>query len=258
MAGDIVPGVPWRWVATPNHGDARASTLGVVVHSTRGGAGSLATEYMQTVRFCAQGPPVNSAQVGPHWVVGPAQVTRMVHDQDTCYCQTVDNPTHIGIEVCQPFPTTAYTEFQYHAVADLCARYCVKYRIPVSYIGKQYTATVTKPGILGHEDTRAGWSRGKSDPGDRWNWSHFCQLLEAKHRALTSPPDIWRGIGAGLVAYCKAHGLTPRPEPALRWFDVYHDEYLWVKGNAAHPHGGMLTYRASTGEIGEMWWSRSP
>jgi len=39
---------------------------------------------------------------------------------------------------------------------------------------------------------------------------------------------------------------------------VYHDEYLWVKGNGAHPHGGLLCYRASTGEIGEMWWTRSP
>ena len=92
-------------------------------------------------------------------------------------------------------------------------------------------------------------------PGTQFPW---IRLMAGIKPAPLPPAVDWTGIGTGVRVYCKAHGLTPRPEPALRWFDVYHDEYLWVKGNAAHPHGGMLTYRASTGEIGGMWWSRSP
>ena len=178
---DIVVSVPWRWVPSPNHGGERTRTLGVVIHSTRGGSTSLETDYQATVRYCSRDNP---AEVGPTWVVGPAQVTRMIQDRYICYGQTVDNDTHLGIEVAQPTPTTPYVEFQYQATAEICARYCLKYGFPPTYIGKQYTENVERPGILGHEDTKAGWSRGKTDPGDMWNWSHFCQLLEAKVKAL--------------------------------------------------------------------------
>ncbi len=210
---DIVPGVPWRWVPSPNHGGPRAKTLGVFIHSTRGGTDSLESDYQATVRYCAR---VNSSQVGPHFVVGPAEVTRMIHDEDTCWCQTVDNPRFLSIEVAQPRKSTPFSDFQYEAAADICARLSIEYGFPAVRIPRQTTPTVEVPGIIGHEDSRAGWERGKTDPGPMWDWSGFIARVAEKVAELTEP-DPWEGVDARLRAWCEAHPDLGRLQSHRVW-----------------------------------------
>lgn len=229
MTGDIVPSVPWRWVPTINHDGPRQRTLGVFIHSTRGptvqASGEslddcLHREYLATVRYCAGKNPSN---VGPHFVVGSREVTRMVHDVEVGYCQTIDNDTHLGIEVCQPAFLPPFTEFQYEATADICAKLARAFGFPAEYIGRQTTENVERPGILGHEDAKSGWSRGKTDPGDKWDWPAFM----ARVRMRMEIGDPFEGVGSGIVAYCKERGLLPnRRAKAWHYWDADGDEVL--------------------------------
>lgn len=258
MAGDVIPGVPWRWVASPNHSGKRKRTLGVFIHSTRGRHASLEAEYQATVRYCST---VNAREVGPTAVIGPAEVTLMVHHDDICYNQTVDNDEWIGYEVAQPTATTPFTAFQYRAAADLTARSAIRYGFPVRYLGRQTTPTVQVPGILGHQDSYAGYSRGKTDPGKLWDWGRFIPMVKAKVTELSNPveppvesPDISPVAAAKIDAYLIAHPElgTGRSGPGLYYTDRAGDV---VRKTTV---GAIVFWRRLTGAVDAITWGAQP
>jgi hypothetical protein len=158
---------PENWSAGP-----RATTLGVVIHATRGG-GRPETELSATVNWFKNA----DAQVSAHLVIGLppfSEVVRCVRDDDVAWHAREANRTHLGIEICQPTPTTPITAFQYEAAAEACRLWATKYNFPLRRV-----MTITQPGIVGHEDTEPGKRDRKSDPGPAFDWPRFLALLDA-------------------------------------------------------------------------------
>lgn len=241
---DIVPNVPWKEVASPNHGGIRATTLGAFIHSTRGGTSTPAAEYLATVRYLSR---TNASQAGTHFVVGHNEVTRMIHDPVICWNQTIDNDTHLGMEIVQQTPTTPYVEFQYVAAADIGAQWAHEFGFPIVNVGRQTTVNVEVKGFIGHDQARSGWSRGKSDPGAMWDWNKFINMCKATYDRLYAPPVVinWEGIIPELHKYMTDNKLVPRPETALRFLDGVGQQYVWFKPMSGAPTGGIAMWRKS-------------
>jgi hypothetical protein len=157
----------------------RPQTLGVFIHSTRGGHDvTLEQEFRATIGFFFN--PAN--EVSAHYVVGPSKVCRMVRDEDTAFHARENNRTHLGVEIAQPFISTPYTEFQYQAAAFLVRRWCDKFGIPMERV-----MTQSKKGLIGHEDSEQGKRDGKSDPGPKFDWDHFLALVRGRQPGPADP-----------------------------------------------------------------------
>lgn len=241
LTKDIVPNCPIEYVWSPNHGGARSSTRGIVIHSTRSGASSnsLETEYQGTVNYCSR--PNSNRNSCPHFVVGPSKICRMVHDADQAWHARVLNATHLGIEVAQPTDNYAFVENEYRFTAMICALWCIKYNIP-----PQHVTDESQRGIIGHEETLGGKVEGKSDPGHMWNWSHFIDLVKQYYQGIgpsgspNSPVaseligyivmfsrvDAWASNYSQVYSMLASHGFTalnPRSHRGLLWMDELTD-----------------------------------
>lgn len=201
--------------ANYSHGP-RAKTMGVVIHTTRGGAASLAAEYAGTVAWF-QNP---AAQVSAHLVVGPASVARCVHDADVAWHARSANATHLGIEICQPTIATPITGFQYRAAAEACRLWAAAHGFPL-----QRVWTITQPGLVGHEDSEPGKIDGKTDPGPQFDWPKFLALC--KGGTMPDDPNALRDQTYALGEQLQKLGPTWRaagyPQTA---------EYVENQGNA--------------------------
>lgn len=150
----------------------RAKTIGVVIHTTRGG-GRPETELSSTIAWF-QNP---DAQVSAHLIIGLppfSEVVRCVHDDDIAWHCREANANHLGIEICQPTASYPLTPFQYEAAAEACRLWAKKYGFPLRRVMSQ-----NEPGIVGHEDTEAGKRDHKTDPGPAFDWARFLALLGA-------------------------------------------------------------------------------
>lgn len=182
---DIVLNVPMRTsLAAPENYAAgpRARTIGVVIHTTRGGASSVDREYVAAINWF-QNP---AAQVSAHLIVGGgafAEVCRSVHDDDVAWHCREANATHLGIEIAQALPTSPISDFQYVAAADACRKWAAKYGFPLTRAMSQ-----TTPGLVGHEDTEAGKRDGKTDPGMMFDWPRFLKLVQGGTPVPTPTP----------------------------------------------------------------------
>jgi N-acetyl-anhydromuramyl-L-alanine amidase AmpD len=182
---DIALSVPTRTaMASPENyrTGPRARTIGVVIHTTRGG-GRPETEFSSTIAWF-QNP---DAQVSAHLVVGHTpfdEVARCVHDDDVAWHCREANATHLGIEICQAQPTDPLTDFQYRAAAEACRLWATKYGFPLARVTSQNT-----PGLVGHEDTEAGKRDHKSDPGPAFDWPRFLKLVRGGTPVPTPPTD---------------------------------------------------------------------
>jgi N-acetyl-anhydromuramyl-L-alanine amidase AmpD len=164
---------------TTSSASNRPKTLGVFIHSTRGGHNvTLEQEFRATIGFFLN--PDNEASA--HYVVGPSKVCRMVPDEDMAFHARENNRTHLGMEIAQPFIGTPYTEFQYQAAAFLVRRWCDKYGIPMERMMSQ-----TRKGLIGHEDSEQGERDDKSDPGPKFDWNHFLALVRRREAGPTEP-----------------------------------------------------------------------
>jgi N-acetyl-anhydromuramyl-L-alanine amidase AmpD len=176
-AGDIALSVPTETaIASPaNYGPNRARTIGVVLHTTRGG-GAPEDEYDATVAWF-QNP---AAGVSAHLVVGspaPDRVARCVHDEHTAWHATDANADHLGIEICQSHDGDPISDFAYEAAAEACREWSKKYGFPLVRSRSREV-----PGLVGHEDLQAE----KSDPGWAFDWDRFLALCTG---AAPAPPD---------------------------------------------------------------------
>jgi N-acetylmuramoyl-L-alanine amidase len=180
-AGDIVLSVPTETaIASPaNYGPGRARTIGVVLHTTRGG-GAPEDEYGATVAWFRN----PAAGVSAHLVVGspaPDRVARCVHDEHTAWHARTANADHLGIEVCQSRDGDPISDFAYAAAAEACRLWAERYGFPLARVYSEAT-----PGLVGHEDTESGRADGKTDPGGAFDWDRFLALCTG---AAPAPPD---------------------------------------------------------------------
>jgi hypothetical protein len=85
--------------SSPNHDGPRPQTLGVVIHSTRGGAANLQTEYDATVTWFDN----PTSQVSAHAVIGPNHQLHFPVDPGLIAWHAREyNRHHLGIELVQP------------------------------------------------------------------------------------------------------------------------------------------------------------
>jgi len=160
--------IPWVERLSPNFYPGRTETRNIFIHATRGpGDRTLQAEYEAAVNYM-----LRPGTVSAHYVVGPAEVTRLVNTDDSARPAEENNRRSLSIEVAQPASQPPFTDFQVRAAAEIAARWCFWYGIPVRWVFSQ-----SDPGIIGHEDSEQGQRSGKSDPGPQWPWPRFMQVV---------------------------------------------------------------------------------
>lgn len=180
---DIVLSVPMRTTlaADTNYSRIpRPRTIGVVVHSTRGG-GRREVEFTATVNWFA----TPDAGVSAHLVVGLPpfeEVNRSVPDDFQAFHARELNASHLGIELCQPGSADGFTDFQYRAAGEAIRLWAEKYHFPIVRVMDQ-----NQPGLIGHEDSAAGKRDGKSDPGPRLDWARLISIATGGSTPVATP-----------------------------------------------------------------------
>ena len=166
---------------SPNHGDKRKQTLGVIVHSTRSDKPiSLDEEYRRAREWLCN----PASEVSAHTLVGPKpdMVARLVDPDDEAYHAREHNATHLAIELVQPKLGVTIPDITWRLAAREVAGWCVRYYIPIAWS--------TTRGIAEHREMPAGIREGKSDilcPIDRL-W--FLDLVKQEARALAPKPAL--------------------------------------------------------------------
>jgi N-acetyl-anhydromuramyl-L-alanine amidase AmpD len=251
---DIVPDCALEARLTEAHGGKRPVTRGIVLHSTRGPTkpapgealeSVLAREYALAVRYMLD--PAH--KVSPHFCVGPAKVARMVPDDLIAWHAREHNQTHLGIEVAQPAYCPPFVDWQYEAVAEICARWCRKYGLPPHRV-----TDVCQPGIIAHSDTAQGRRDGKTDPGCYWDWGRFIPLVERRLIDLERAEANYQTVGEGIRAFLRAHPELGAPHS--QYWDKHGNEVVICAGTAAHPHGAWVIWRKWLNSIRVVSWDR--
>jgi hypothetical protein len=163
--------------SSPNHGGVRPQTLGIVIHSTRGGSANAQTEFDSTVTW------FNSlaSQVSAHAVVGPnGQIAWPVDPANIAWHARSWNDTHLGIELAQPHLGTALDPTIVDAAAKIVAEWVKTYDIPVVW-------DVNK-GLAEHWEIPPGVAEGKTDIQGPFDRADF--LARVRRYALGSPANL--------------------------------------------------------------------
>ena len=152
--------IPNHTYDSPNKGGRRLETLGVVIHSTRGGASSPAQEWAGTINWFLK----QASQVSAHRVVHvDGANAQLVADELVAWHARSYNQTWLGIEVVQPKSSHTFTESQYRTTARIIVDWAEKFGF-----------TPDRDHIKGHDEIQAG----KTDPGMMWSWPHFMQCVK--------------------------------------------------------------------------------
>lgn len=171
---------------SPNHDGQRTQTLGVVIHSTRGGASTGAAEYQATLNWFAN----PAAQVSAHAVVGPAgEVARPVDPALIAWHARSYNQTHLGIELVQPRAGDPLPPATLGAAARVVAAWCVRYKIPIDWS--------TTRGLAEHREIPPGVTDGKTDVGAPFDRAAFLAAVRREAQALAPAPAL--NVGELLV-----------------------------------------------------------
>lgn len=184
MSEDIVLSCPMRasHAAEGNYAPGpRPTTRGVVIHTTRGGASSVETEYVATLNWFTN----PDAGVSAHLVIGAgrfSEACRSVHDAEVAHHAREHNATHLGLEIVQQTPATPIADFSYRAAAEACRKWAATYGFPLRRV-----MDARQPGLIGHEDTAAGKRDGKTDPGPLFDWPRFLALCQEGPTVPTTP-----------------------------------------------------------------------
>ncbi len=162
---------------SPNHDGPRAQTLGVVLHSTRGGAASLDAEYQATLNWFAN----PASGVSAHAVVGPnGEVAYPVADNLIAWHARSYNQTHLGIELVQSRPGQAIPAPCLAVAARVVAQWCVRYKIPIVWS--------TTKGLAEHREIPPGVADRKTDIGPGFDRATFLQRVKEEAWALAPKP----------------------------------------------------------------------
>lgn len=179
----------WEPRPTDNHYGPRINTVGIIVHSTRGGASSQEREYQATCAWFAN----PASQVSAHRVIGfdGNGAICVADDRIAWHAGPFYNPSYLGVELTQPTINDDYSAAQYDSLRQLLKWWCTKYNIPFD-----------RNFIKGHDEI----SLVKSDPGHKFDWSRIFKedevaaLSDEEKRAVREGLDeIWQ-VREGLRA----------------------------------------------------------
>lgn len=138
-------------------------TMGVVIHSTRGGAATPADELRATIAWF-ENP---ASQVSAHAIISvKGVIVHMVDPERDCWGAREFNSSHLQIELVQSRPTQSYTDEQYKSCAWLVKEWAQRYGFPLD-----------RAHIRGHDEIPPGLREGKTDPGKMWDWQKFMDML---------------------------------------------------------------------------------
>lgn len=211
-ASTPVGGKPVADFTSPNHDGPRGRTTGIVVHSTRGGSGSLETELDGTVGW-ENRPNGDSC----HAVVSPTRTAYPVRDDLIAWHCRARNAYTLGIEFCQPKIGDSIPASEVRRGAQVCARWCLKYQIPPAWN--------LDHGFAQHQDTPEGHADGKTDIGAGFDGNLFMRNVIEEIAKLQTPTPIpvpavglnWSEVGTyGNWALARiANKEEPRDEVAF-------------------------------------------
>lgn len=164
--------------SSPNHDGSLAERRGVVIHSTRGGASSLQSEYEATVRHCHDPAPGGDARraVSCHAIVGPnRQVHRPVSAEVIAWHARTYNAHHRGLELIQPrlgdrIPDEAIDEAARIIASWWRADRAAGYAWPLAW--------GIERGLCEHREIPPGIADGKSDIGAPFDRTDFLQRVK--------------------------------------------------------------------------------
>lgn len=163
ISADVFSSTPYKTPGTPR---GRA----VVIHATRSGVSMNPTEFEGTLNWFKSNP----RHVSAHWVVSRTGVKARVAPDDW---QTVHagqhNPFAWGIELEQGVEADGFTPAQLFAAAEICKGYHEDFGVPLVQMERGEFGE----GFVGHEDTPQGIAAGKSDPGFKFPWPLFMEML---------------------------------------------------------------------------------
>ncbi len=108
-----------------------------------------------------------------------------------------------AIEIAQSASLEAYTDAAIAAAADLARPIVQAHNIPlvrVSYWSQLRSEAVPR-GFIGHEDTANGRKTGKSDPGPKFPWARFFELIGSPSAGQTYTVRAGDTLGAIAIRY---------------------------------------------------------
>jgi len=150
---------------SPHYGGPRPATVGVVIHSTRGGA-AYGTEFRATLNWFANPASLVSA----HAVVSrTGEVAYPVAADLIAWHAREHNQSWLGIEFEQPTLHDDFPVEQLLAGAAVVRDWCAQYGLPVD-----------REHLRGHEEMPAGRADGKTDPGPEFPWDRFLALVQGE------------------------------------------------------------------------------
>ncbi len=226
---------------SPNRRPGRAETVGVVIHSTRGGTPDAETDFRATINWFLN----PASEVSAHAVVGPSRVCRMVPDDEVAWHSGENNHTHLGIEIAQPRVDLPYADSQYRAAAAVVRGWCDRYGIPMEHVGSQ-----AERGLIGHQETEQGRRVGKSDPGGTFNWDYFLRLVRQEP---ASAPTNEKVVGEGFRAFLQDHPEAGQPRHDEQ-HDVFGNGYVWLTPTPSYSQGALLIWRKWLNRVKLVSW----
>lgn len=172
-----------------NNSGPRADTIGVVVHSTRGGL-AVGDEYNAVINYFTS----PTARANAHLLIG--QDGRMTQFMDfgliAWHALNPANLHYIGVEMEQPKYDTPYTGIQYAVLASWIREMSQTYGFPLD---RQH--------IIGHDEEPNGIAQGKTDPGPMFNWGYEVEL--------------WNPIVCNGDTLCADGSCPPCSTAAINW-----------------------------------------
>lgn len=130
--------------------------------------------------FAGPGAPQASA----HYCVDNNSVVQCVKDKDVAWAAPGNNHNGIQIEHAGFAAQSrkewldAYSTAELKRSAQLVARLCKKYKIPVRRL-RAADLRDLKPGITGHADVTLAWKRSShTDPGPNFPWTQYLTWVD--------------------------------------------------------------------------------
>lgn len=156
-------------IQAASYGEPRGTTLGVVVHATRGRQ-LPGLELLSTLNWFRD----PRSGVSAHAVVGRTGLyVRMLHPGWVAYHAREYNQAWLSLEFEQGFPTERFTDEQIIVGAYVVRAWA-----------EEYGFAVNRSTIVGHDEIAPGKREGKTDPGPEFDWPRFLDLCEHPEHAL--------------------------------------------------------------------------